>query len=55
MVTTKKTHVEHTQKGMRRKSKHVTIKKKKNQLTTKEGSNRGYEGQKKAIIHTENK
>lgn len=30
-------------------------KKKKNQLNTKEGSNRGYEGQKKAIIHTENK
>ena len=55
MVTTKKTHVEHTQKGMRRKSKHVTTKKKKNQLNTKEGSNRGYEGQKKAIIHTENK
>ena len=48
MVTTKKTHVEYTQKGMRRKSKHVTTKK-KNQLNTKEGSNRGYEGQKKRL------
>ena len=50
MVTTKKTHVEYTQKGMRRKSKHVTTKK-KNQLNTKEGSNRGYEGQKKRLSY----
>lgn len=48
MVATKKTRVEYTQKGTGRKSKHVTTKK-KNQLNTKEGSNRGYEGPKKRL------
>ena len=33
----------------------MSLQKKKNQLNTKEGSNRGYEGQKKAIMYTENK
>ena len=50
-----KTHVEYTQKGMGRKSKHVTKKKKK--TTTKYKRKAVIEGpkKKKAIIYTENK
>lgn len=54
MVTTKKTLVEYTQKGMRRKSKHVTTKKKKKSTKHKEDGNAGNEGQ-KCFRYTDNK
>ena len=54
MVTTMKISIEYTQKWMKKESKLVTM---KNQLNTKEGSNRGNKGEKKLqnIQKTNNK
>ena len=55
MVAMNKTYVEYTQKGMGRKSKHVTTKKKKKSAKYKRKAVIEGPKKKKATIHTENK